>query len=142
MGAEVLDLEAAGAALEGFASAAQPFSVYATGLGIFTGARPVVYVPLAKNAALLEMHAQLWDRMSPAAQQINGYYTPARWMPHITLAFREFDPDRLACAVEDISFQNIAFRVQVDHFAIIYANNGEAGVTRVFPFRCPPESQP
>jgi hypothetical protein len=76
----------------------------------------------------------LWERIRPHALAPNGYYHPSRWMPHITLAFHEADPDRLGCAVEDIAFQRIEFKIVVDHFAVIYQSEGKAGLHSRSPF--------
>lgn len=111
-----------------------PFIVRAVGLGMFTGVRPVVYISLVKDETLLRMNMLLWERLRPYAKGLNGYYHPSRWMPHITLAFHEVDPDRLACAVEDIAFQRIDFQILVDHFAVIYQTEGNEGLHSRSPF--------
>jgi 2'-5' RNA ligase len=128
MGAEEYQLGLVEGILEEEARRLNPFTVRAVGLGMFTGVRPVVYISLVKNEIMLRTNTLLWERLRPYTFGPNGYYHPTRWMPHITLAFHEADPDRLGCAVEDIAFQRIEFEIVVDHFAIIYQTEGNAGL--------------
>lgn len=41
-----------------------PFTVYAEGLALFTGAAPVLYVPVVRDAALSGFHAALWNELA------------------------------------------------------------------------------
>lgn len=134
MGAEAYQLNAVENLLAEKAAKMQPFSVQAAGLGMFTGARPVIYIAVVKNKTLLMAHSELWEALKPYATIPNGYYDPNRWMPHITLAFRELDPERLGCAIADMAFNKVEFKITVDHFAIIYQANGNAGLHSRFAF--------
>jgi 2'-5' RNA ligase len=127
-GAEGYQVEAVETELAKAAETVEPFFVHASGIGLFTGVRPVVYVALAKSQRMLTVHQMLWERINPLAMSPNDYYAPARWIPHITLAFRELDVDRLACAVEVIAFEKIEFEIRVDNLALIYTANGKAGL--------------
>lgn len=128
LGAEAYHLDAVEPLLTEQAAKMKPFTVQTAGLGMFTGPRPVVYIALVKNETLLDVHKALWESLRPHAEIPNGFYDPNRWMPHITLAFREIDPERLGCAVADIAFQKVDFKFTVDHFAVIYQANGNAGL--------------
>lgn len=127
-GADAYHLDEVEKLLSEQAGKMEPFIVQAAGLGMFTGPRPVIYIALVKNETLLRVHKMLWDCLRPHAQTPNGYYDPNRWMPHITLAFREIDPDRLGCAIADIAFRKVEFKITVDHFAVIYQENGSSGL--------------
>ena len=121
-------------ALEQLARCTSPFVVHTAGLGIFTGPQPVVYISLVKDEPLLNLHKLLWEQTLPCAVAPNMYYHPSRWVPHITLALREGDPARLGCAVSDIAFQRIDLEIVVDHFSVIYLNDGNAGQQSRFSF--------
>lgn len=112
-----------------------PFVARTAGLGVFTGSQPVVYVPLVKDETLLRIHKILWERLEPYSVVPNGYYSPSRWVPHVTLAFHEVDAERLGCAVADIAFHKIEMKILVDHFAIIYQQDGISGVHNRFSFK-------
>ncbi len=62
------DLLALETVLRDFACRQAPFRVTATGLGIFTGVSPVVYIPVVRDPALTAFHQALWPRFaaSPA----------------------------------------------------------------------------
>jgi 2'-5' RNA ligase len=125
-GADSYQFEPVEEALEALAKETEPFTVTCSGLGIFTGAQPVVYLALVKDKTLLDVHNQLWERIRPFAIAPNMYYDPQHWVPHITLAFKEVEPERLGCAVADIAFQRIRLTIQVDHFALIYQSTGQS----------------
>lgn len=133
-GAEFYQLEQAEQALAAQARQMQPFTVRADGLGVFTGPQPVIYIALVKGEALLKAHQSLWECLSPYTVNPNIYYQPARWIPHITLALHEADAGKLGCAIADVAFQKVEFQFQVDHFAVLYQAEGQAGLHRRFPF--------
>lgn len=112
-----------------------PFVARTSGLGVFTGVQPVVYVPLVKDESLLRIHKMLWDRLEPYSVIPNGYYSPARWVPHITLALHEVDAERLGCAVAEIAYHKIEMKILIDHFAVIYQQDGTSGLHNRFSFK-------
>ncbi len=113
----------------------QPFSVRTSGLGIFTGSFPVIYLPVIKNAALIEAHERIWRCARPYAVVPNGYYEPRHWVPHVTLAYREIDAGRLACGIADMAFQKVELEIRVDHLALIYHTAGQGGIRNQFLFQ-------
>jgi 2'-5' RNA ligase len=133
-GADSYQMEPVEETLAEISAQLMPFHVRTAGLGIFTGPLPVVYIPLVKDEQLLNIHKMLWERLRPYAVVPNPYYDPSHWMPHITLAIRELEPERLACAVADIARLRIEFDIVVDHTAIIYQTGGKAGMKSTFKF--------
>lgn len=105
--------------LRGFAREVSPFEVRTSGLGVFTGERPVLYVPIVRTPALSWLHRVLWRELSGTGQNISGYYRPEYWIPHITLAqgerFEELLPDVL-CWLKDREF---GWKVPVNNLALI-----------------------
>lgn len=133
--AEAYQIEAVEMALQDLTAQVQPFSVRTAGLGIFTGPRPVVYISLVKNEALLKLHALLWQRTFPFSQGPSLYYSPDQWVPHITLAYNEVESSRLGCAIVDIVMEKIELQFSVDHVAVLYQVDGKAGVKSRFSFQ-------
>lgn len=127
MGAEDYALEPLEDVLAEIARQIKPFSVLTSGLGIFTGLLPIVYVALVKDALLLDIQQLIWEKALQYSVDPNPHYQPRRWIPHITLAHK-VDPIRLGCAIGDLAFQPIEHEILVDHFAIIYYLNHQGGI--------------
>ncbi len=43
------------------------FKAKTSGLAIFTGASPVLYIPVARSLELTKLHQELWQEISPAS---------------------------------------------------------------------------
>ena len=85
----------------------RPFRVQAAGLGLFTGPEPVVYVPVVKSPHLARFHQKLIKQILPLSVGPSVFYSPAVWMPHITLAFGMIEPERLGCTVQTLAYRKI-----------------------------------
>jgi 2'-5' RNA ligase len=97
----------------------QPFTIQTTGLGLFTGEVPVIYLPVVKNDLLLHFHQRLWDRTIEVAQEPSPYYTPDMWMPHITLGYGDITNINLRCAMDALAFRNLNLQIIVDNLTFI-----------------------
>jgi hypothetical protein len=106
------------------AAATAPFTVETTGLGIFTGAQPVLYLPVARGPALAQLQATLWRDLAGTGTGVSDYYHPQRWMPHITLAFGDTTPATLAAAAHHLSGRDLAWRITIDNLAFIQVLGG------------------
>lgn len=71
-----------------------PIRVTLTGLGAFEAPEPVLYLAVARNAALDALHAALWQALVAGgiARQWSPLYAPGSWVPHITLAQLDLTP--------------------------------------------------
>jgi 2'-5' RNA ligase len=129
------DLEMTNFALGQLAHKTKPFQVQASGLGLFTGAEPVLFLPVMKRIRLIRLHRRLWEMVSPLSSEPSNYYTPDNWIPHITLAFGDLYPERLTCAVERLAYREIQIEIPVDHLALGFFTAGESwGIIREFNF--------
>lgn len=106
-------------ALRSFAAGCAPFSVRASGLGIFTSPAPVLYIPIVRLAELSASHAALWDAITPYATDPSPLYAPDLWMPHITLALGDVDPATLGRAVALLGTRSLDIRWTVDDLALM-----------------------
>lgn len=106
------------AVLEEFCRHAKPFLARTTGLGIFTGENPVIYIPLVKNHQLLRFHEILWNETARAGSGIIPHYSPENWIPHITLASGDVDRIKLSCAMERLAFHTYNWEFVVDHLVV------------------------
>jgi len=102
----------------------RPFSVKTTGLGIFSGPQPVLYIPVVRSLELSQIQQRVWQALSPAGSSLLDYYAPARWMPHITLEQGDLNSDSLAEVVRWLGGQAFDWEIRVDNFALLF-NEGE-----------------
>lgn len=111
------------------ASEAVRFTVRTSGIGIFSGPQPVIYIPVVKNEALLSFHARLWELAVPVAMgdTPSPYYHPERWMPHISLAYADVSPDNIAVVMTYLAFKNYNWEMEVNHIAYISEPTGTIG---------------
>jgi hypothetical protein len=117
--------------LRQLATSFEPFTVQTVGFGVFTGTAPVLYLPIIKNRRLLEVHEIVWNAVLPFLKGENLYYAPHGWMPHVTLAFRDLEAHRLACAVEQLIAMPLEFVITVNHFEFaFYDGESLIGVER------------
>lgn len=133
--AEAYDDEACENSLRELASKTTPFRVRTAGLGIFTVANPILYIPIVRSPALSALHREVWHNIR---QTIPGavahYYSPEEWQPHITLAQGDIDPDKLADIVRVLSHRNFHWEFTINNLAIIYDTGKQQGVRCRFNF--------
>lgn len=104
-----------------------PFVVRTTGLGLFTGFRPVLFIPVVKDASLLKLHAEIWEQTQPASQGLSIFYNPERWMPHISLAYEDIDAQNIGPLMQALTFRTFNWEMTIDNIGLIYEPEGEIG---------------
>lgn len=112
----------------------QSFTVRTGGLGIFTGADPVLYIPVNPNPALDALHARLWEVVPALATEPGPLYRAANWRPHITLTHHDVDHDLLPKVVRLLTERDFYWQINVDNLAVI---GGESDINTLklrFPF--------
>ena len=127
------DPAALAAALVPLAQQTAPFRVRTTGLGVFTGAQPVLYLPVVRNPALTRLHETLWQLTAPIATERSPYYEPPNWMPHITLGYGDLTPASLSAIVRELATRDFNWDIPIDNFA--FGTDGEE--TQQVAFRVP-----
>jgi 2'-5' RNA ligase len=133
--AEDYDLERLEALTQEIAAQAAPFVVHTAGLALFTGEKPVIYIPVVKTARLLAFHAQVWERTEKVSSGRSVYYAPESWMPHISLAYEDVEREKIGRVMERLAFQTFNWEIIVDNIALIYEPTGEIGKLRFkYPF--------
>jgi 2'-5' RNA ligase len=125
--AEDYDFERLEVIVKKVAQEATPFVVRTTGLALFTGETPVIYVPVVKTTELLEFHTVVWERTEKASIGRSVYYAPEAWMPHISLAYEDVSRDNIGRVMERLAFQTFDWEMAVDNIALIYEPAGEVG---------------
>jgi 2'-5' RNA ligase len=107
-----------------------PITIRTAGLGLLSGPRPVLFIPVVKNMALMDMHATLWERLGRAAHGLSPLYEPAQWMPHIRLAYEDVDQTNLAQVILTLCANPFAWEMTIDNLALIYQPTGAMGELR------------
>jgi 2'-5' RNA ligase len=100
----------------------QPFRVRTNGLGIFTGAEPVLYIPVIRKPALTQFHQYLWEPLSATATKSSPYYHPDSWRPHITLTHRDVNHDLLPQVVRLLSERTFYWDVGIETLSVLSSN--------------------
>ncbi len=117
--AEQYDLTLLEGALHRVAENVRAFEVRTTGLGIFTGAQPVLYIPVARSRMLDEFQRMLWERTARYGVGVSPHYAPEHWMPHITLADGNINPSKLGELVRFLSVREFAWEIPMDNLCLI-----------------------
>jgi 2'-5' RNA ligase len=74
-------------ALEDLSRTLAPFEVRTVGISSFDLPWPVVYIAVEVDPALRSLHERIWSLCSSHARESSPLYQPARWVPHISLAY-------------------------------------------------------
>ena len=107
------------AALQQIAQDTPPFQIATSGLGVFTGPSPVLYIPIVRTPALTEFHHALCREVARCASGIARYYDPEHWLPHITVGAGDIPRDLLAEAVRLLGERDFNWTVAVNNLALV-----------------------
>jgi 2'-5' RNA ligase len=129
--ADEYDLQSLRPVLKEICEAASPFTVLTTGLGVFSGGVPVIYIPVVKNTRLILLHDLIWSATSEVSRQRNPFYSPDMWLPHITLAYGDVDQEKLRCAMSHLAFNDYNWEIPIDHLTLVYQTEGQEGWLRM-----------
>ena len=104
-----------------------------SGLGIFTGSPPVLYVPIVRTRELSEFHATVWKHAARTASGTVDYYHPDDWLPHITLAFGDIHKDNLPDVIR-LSERPLHWHMAINNLSFVEDTGEEQGVRFHFEF--------
>lgn len=96
-----------------------PLQITTTGLGLFTGPNPVIYIPVVKTPTLGAVHREIWQRFEHVGNGFNPHYRPESWMPHISLALDDVTADNIGAVMEWLAFQDFNWRMTIDSISYI-----------------------
>src|SRR2546426_2016442 len=118
--AQVYDVEKLEPVLQRITSNITTFKVRTSGLGIFTGASPVLYIPVARSLELTQLHQELWQEISPVSSGIQEYYHPDQWVPHITIGFGDVSKETLSQIIPFLAERDLTWEITINNIALIY----------------------
>ena len=114
------DIPRAKGVLSRVAGSATPFRIRTSGLGIFTGENPILYVAVARSTRLAAFHSRLWERISRTAHDVHAYhYGPDNFMPHITLAAGDLTPEHLPQVVRLLAQRPFSWEITIDNVTLV-----------------------
>jgi hypothetical protein len=126
--ADDYDLDGLRPILEGLIQDHGPFTVSTSGLGVFTGARPVLFVPVVRSPDLDALHAALWSRCTAAFGVGLPYYAPDAWVPHVTLAQGPAAVERFPDVVRALTHREFNWNLRIDNLAVIEDGGPDRGL--------------
>lgn len=133
--AQSYDLDQLDDHLQEIAGQTAVFSVRTTGLSVFTGLEPVVYISLVASQPLLRLHQRLWEQTSSLGERVSGHYRPGFWVPHITLANRDVTPEAVACIMKQFSSQTFSWEIDVSQLALLSQQGNVGEIHNVYSLR-------
>jgi hypothetical protein len=113
------DFESLTPAIERITSNITTFQIRTSGLGIFTGEAPVIYIPVVRSLELTQLQEALWQEISPTASGAQGYYHPGQWTPHITIGFSDINKENLSSIVRWLNERDFNWEITVNNIAFI-----------------------
>lgn len=111
-----------------------PIMVQIGGVGVFSGYRPIVYLPVIRTQEMSAFHYQLWQTVQPFCANPVPYYRPELWQPHVTLTGQQTDGDAICQIVSRLSFLSIRMSFLVDDLAMIYKDETASGTQFLMQF--------
>jgi hypothetical protein len=108
------------AGLRALARETRPLEIRTTGLGIFTGPTPVLYLAVTRSPALSALHAQTWAACNAAAEASSPLYAPDVWVPHITLAHHDISPANLPGLIAGLGGRDFAWTITLSAFTALF----------------------
>lgn len=106
-------------ALANVAAATEPFPAFTTGLGVFPGERPVIYIPVLRSDALNALHRRILAATAPLCLRTDKFSGPDCWLPHISLALHDTTPDLLGPVLGYLNQEAYNLRIIIDNLAIL-----------------------
>lgn len=136
IGGDSCQMDKTEAMIASLAATVNQITVTTTGLGLFTGPSPVIFIPLVKTAELIRIHQLVWADSRTSADDLHPFYQPGLWVPHITLALMDVNIQNLGCALNLLSFQSFEMNIQVNNLALVYQEEGNVGeLGKVYPLK-------
>lgn len=107
-------------ALSKLARQIKPFTIAASGIGIFPGNRPVVFIRLVKSPQLFILHEIILNALQePFHGTLSPLYQPDVWVPHITLGIEDVTEENLGAVVSTLVNKDFQWEMQIDNLSLI-----------------------
>lgn len=116
--AEAYNWAAVAGALEELAANFQAFDVVADAVAIFESIPAVVYLTVSDAGPLRALQQVVFDRVAPHATTPDEYYSPQKWVPHMTIA-SGIDPMEATRLAQSLRSKKIQWRIHISNIAFM-----------------------
>ena len=117
--AGVRKLSALKKVLREVAHTTKPFAAHTTGLGLFPGPNPVIYIPVLRSDALNQLHRRITEATRPLCLRTDKFSGPDCWLPHISLALHDTTPELLGPVLQYLNKQTFNLKLTINNIAIL-----------------------
>ncbi len=117
--AEVADMDELKQYLELTCYETDKFKIRTTGLGVFPGKNPVVYIPVLRTPPLNRLHERLQADISEMSTEMGLFYNTNLWLPHITLALGDTTPEVLGPLFTYLCEYTFNWEITLDNLIIL-----------------------
>lgn len=105
--------------LQDVARHTEPFPVHTTGLGVFPGPNPVIYIPVLRSDALNALHRRILQATKPLCLRTDKFSSPECWLPHISLALHDTTPELLGPVLQYLNEQTFNLKIGINNLTIL-----------------------
>jgi 2'-5' RNA ligase len=97
---------------------ARPLHAYTTGIGVFPGEHPVIYIPVLRTQPLNKLHSQLYLDISKMSIEVGPFSKPKVWLPHISLAVGDTSLELLTPIFKYLANYSFDWEIMLDNLSI------------------------
>ncbi|QHL86066.1 2'-5' RNA ligase family protein [Nibribacter ruber] len=90
-----------------------------TGLGIFPGEKPVLYIPVIRTAVINHFQCHLYEAIRQISPEVGHIYQPDSWLPHLTLALADTTPLLVGQAVQFLNTLSFNWEINLDNLSLL-----------------------
>ena len=106
-------------ALRHIADTTPPLVAHTTGLGMFPGDRPVIYIPVLRSDALNEVHHRVYNLAGPLCTRTDKFSGPDLWLPHVSLALHDTTPELLGPVLRFLNNQTFNLELIINNITLL-----------------------
>ncbi|GAB2792650.1 2'-5' RNA ligase [Hymenobacter luteus] len=121
-------------ALREVARHTQPFAAFTTGLGVFPGPNPVIYIPVLRSDALNQLHHRVLQATAPLCLRTDKFSGPDCWLPHISLALHDTTPELLGPVMQYLNQHTFNLKLSITNLAILRQEGEQFVPEKIFTF--------
>jgi 2'-5' RNA ligase len=96
----------------------RPVHAYTTGIGVFPGEHPVIYIPVLRTQPLNKLHSHLYLDISKMSMEVVPFSKPKLWLPHISLAVGDTTTDMLTPIFKYLAQYSFDWEIMLDNLSI------------------------
>lgn len=95
------------------------FVAHTTGLGLFPGPNPVIYIPVLRSNELNKLHQRILHATKPLCLRTDKFSGPDCWLPHISLALHDTTPELLGPVLQYLNQQTFNMKLTINNITIL-----------------------